>query len=129
MTTYLDTFKAVGALGVMLSLLGVFFFLASSGSSVTSLIPSFFGLAFIALAYFAVRKLNERVALISITLLAVLAAFGSVAGLFDLFRIAAGADVARPMGALAQSLMFLSSVVVIWMSTRAYRKHLDESYY
>ena len=122
MTKNLDGFKAIGAIGVLLSLLGIFFYLVSGGSSITSLIPSFFGLGFIGLAYFATRQANKRVSLISIISLGVLAALGSVMGLFDLIRMITGADIARPMGALAQTLMFLSAVAVVWIGSVAYKK-------
>lgn len=121
MTVNIAFFKALTALGLVLSFTGVFFFAATGGSSFLILLPSLFGLLFMGLAYLAVRRLRARTALILTSLLGLFGMFSSVQGSFESLSFLLGASVASPLLALAHSLLFLACLFVVYMSVLEYQ--------
>lgn len=103
-------------LGVVLLALGLALWLATGRSSVTALIPSFFGAVFVLLAQAATRASAARAALRGGWLLAIVAALGGLGrGLPAVFRSFGGTPIERPAaiwGAVAMGVLCLVYAIV-----------------
>lgn len=128
MTVNIAFFKALTAIGLVLSFLGVFFFAATGGSSLLGLIPSLFGLLFMGLAYVSVRRLRARTALTLTALVGIFGMFSSVQGGFESIRFLLGASVTSPLLALSHSLLFLACLCVVYMSVQEYQSEQNTDF-
>jgi hypothetical protein len=106
--------------GAALGVLGIIGFVGSGASSVTALIPTFFGVVFVALG--VVGRAEERRALTMhiAAFLALVGIAGSVTGLADLPDLVAGDDVDRPWAVAVQSIMAVVLVVYLVLAVRSF---------
>ncbi len=100
--------------GIGLLLLGIGSYVGTGTSSLTALIPAFFGLAILILGVISrPEKGTKNTALFGAVFLSILALFGSIRGVIDLFRLLSGGEVARPTATVVQAVMAALCVVFI----------------
>jgi hypothetical protein len=99
--------KSAIALGVILIVLGVAPYVATGGSSVTALIPTFFGVPILVAGALARQPSRRGLALGVAFGLAALGFLGTVPGLVRLPALLAGADLERPLAVAMQAAMAL----------------------
>ncbi len=103
-------------LGILLILLGVISYFASGMVSVTALIPAFFGIVFVLLAWLASRKPDWRKHVMhGSALLALIGIIGSIGGLFELFG---GGEPSS--AAIAKAIMALLLIIYLIMAIKSF---------
>jgi hypothetical protein len=107
-------------LGAGLAALGIVSYIGSGADSVTALIPTFFGVMFVALGKAAQRE-ARRVMHAALGLAVVgLRLLGTIPGLFDLGDLLAGRDLDRPWAVGAQSAMAIALAVYLAFGVRSF---------
>lgn len=102
-------------LGILLILLGIISYFATGMVSVTALIPAFFGIVFVILAWLSNRKPDWNKHLMHASaLLAVIGIIGSIGGLFDLL----GGIVTA--SAIAKSIMALLLIIYLVFAIKSF---------
>ena len=107
--------------GVLLILIGVIAYVATSMASVTALIPSFFGLVFVAIGSLGRNERFAKSSLIAALVLAVLGLFGSLSGIPQVITIIGGGDVARPAASIARAVMAIVLIAMTFTLVRGLR--------
>lgn len=107
------------ALLIALGLLG---YLLTGGASVTALIPSFFGIAFLVAGVLALKENLRKHAMHAASLLALVAMIGSTGGIPALIRMLEGQDVERPEAAVCKSVMAVLSLAYFGMCLGSFVK-------
>ncbi|GAB3024580.1 hypothetical protein [Natronobiforma cellulositropha] len=113
------TYTAGIAIGTALVVLGVVAYALSDFASATALIPSIFGVAFVALGQVGRNTDRRAVAVYGLGVLALLGLVGSFQGITDVISLATGGDVDRPVAAVSQAIMALFSLVVLVLVGRS----------
>lgn len=115
--------------GIGLTLLGLWSYFGTGTSSITALIPTFFGVALLLLAIAVGQARLRQTALYGVLLVALLGLAGSIGGVPDFARVLFGVVVERPVAASAQGAMAvfcfgltLVAVRVLLEERRALRK-------
>lgn len=108
-------------IGIALCVLGVVGWLGAGRTSVTALIPAFFGLP-IAVCGVLVRR-GSRPAMWTAVVLAVLGAGGAARGLAGIPRLLAG-EAERPLAVVSQTVMVVLCVLLL-AAAAARRGRLD----
>ncbi len=109
-------------IGVLLILLGILSYWLTGAASLTALIPSFFGLAFIGLGALgkkseSMRKHTMHAAL----LLAILGIGGSFGGLINIITMLGGGDEPARLGAsIGQALMALICIFFVIAGVKSF---------
>ncbi len=106
--------------GAGLITLGIVGYAASSGASVTALIPAFIGLPALGLGLLARRPRFTRHAMHAVVVLAFLALFGSARGLSGAIAWIAGSQPERPMAVIAQAITALGSLAFLALAVRSF---------
>lgn len=107
--------------GVLLVALGVGTYFATGGSSVTALIPAFFGAPIIVcgiLAAKGIARMHVMHAAVTIALLGLLGAGGM--GLPKLPALLSGGDLERPAAVASQCAMALVSLIYMVLAIRSF---------
>lgn len=117
----MDLPKVTIGVGGALIVLGAVGYVGSGASSVTALIPAFFGVVLAVVGVLAdrtdMRKLWMHVAVV----LAVVGILGSAMGLVDLPALISGdTDVERPWAVAVQSIMAVVLVVYLVLAVRSF---------
>ncbi len=102
--------------GVLLAALGIGNFVVSGMSQLTALTPALFGLLIGILGVVALQSRSRgphHNALFGAILLAVLGFLGSLGGLWQLFTLVSGGQVAQPMAVMIQSVIGLSCILFV----------------
>jgi hypothetical protein len=102
--------------GIVLVLIGVGSYMLTGRTSITALIPAFFGIVFIGLAYVARNEAARRHAMHAAVALALL---GALATLGRAVPAAAGGDLARP-AVLAQLATAVVLGIYVWMGVQSF---------
>ncbi|NUM81101.1 hypothetical protein HUU42_09870 [bacterium] len=112
--------KLTVVFGFIFIVLGVGGYFATDRVSMTALIPTFFGVAFVIAGYVA-RKENLRKHMMHVAvLLGVLGLIGSFTGLIKLFTLLGGGEVARPAAVVSQSIMAVLCLIFVIMCVRSF---------
>lgn len=102
-------------LGILLILLGIISYFATGMVSVTALIPAFFGIVFVILAWLANKKESwSQHIMHGSVLLAIIGIIGSIGGLFDLIGGIVSAS------AIAKSIMALLLIIYLVMAIKSF---------
>lgn len=102
-------------LGIILILLGLISYFITGMVSVTALIPAFFGIVFVLLAWIANKKPDwNRHIMHGSVLLAIIGIIGSIGGLFDLIG---GSTTAS---AIAKSIMALLLIIYLIVAIKSF---------
>ena len=101
------------ALGVILTLLGLWGYFGLGSPSITALIPAFFGIPFLVLGIVARNERYLKHAMHGAAALAVLAFLGTVPGLVKAFAMLRGAAVQRPTAVTVQAIVAILSLVFV----------------
>jgi hypothetical protein len=102
--------------GIVLILLGLVSYLATGRTSVTALIPAFFGAIFLVLAFVARAENARKHAMHAAVALALL---GAIATLGRALPAVAAGQIGRP-AVLAQVVMALVLLVYVWMGVQSF---------
>lgn len=112
--------KVTIGLGIVLIVMGVASWLLTGMTSITALIPAFFGVVFLLLGTLAReekrRKLNMHISVI----IALIGFFGSFSGIINLFKLFSGGEVARPVAVIMQALMALLLLTYLVMAIKSF---------
>ncbi len=112
-------------LGIVLLALGLGSYFGSGRTSVTALIPAFFGLPLLALGCVALKENVRKHAMHVAVAISLLGCVGTVRGLAKLPRLLTGGEVERPTAVAIQSAMsVLCGVFVllcVWSFIKARR--------
>lgn len=108
------------ALGSLLFLIGVGFYLGTGATSVTALIPAFLGIPIEMAGLAALRGGWRKHAMHAAVLLALLGFLGSARGIVSLPALMSGAEVARPAAVLAQSLTATLCLAFVGLAVRSF---------
>jgi hypothetical protein len=108
------------AFGLVLVLLGVVGYLATGRESPTALIPAFAGILFLILGAVARNPGARKLAMHLAAALALVGALGTARGLVSFFRMAGGAEVARPPAVIAQAVMCVLCLVFVALCVRSF---------
>ncbi|MGM0506846.1 MAG: hypothetical protein ACQER4_06635 [Bacteroidota bacterium] len=121
--------KITKTIGLVLILLGVISYIATSAVSFTALIPSFFGVVFYGLGMWGEKNESMRKhAMHAALLLAILGLAGSFGGLISVFGALGGAPIERPAAAFSQSLMALLCIFFLILGIKSFRAaRMDDS--
>lgn len=106
--------------GIALVAVGVVGYVGSGASSVTALIPAFFGVIFAVLGGAGQREDRRALTMHLAALLALIGFAGSVAGLLDLPELLTGGDVERPWAVAVRSIMAVALAVYLVLSVRSF---------
>jgi hypothetical protein len=115
-------------IGVMLFLVGVGGYGYSiakatpeAPASATALIPAAFGVLIIIFGYFSMAKENLRKHMMHGAMLVALLGFlGTVSGLIKLFSLLGGAELARPVAVVSQSITAILCLVLILLGVKSF---------
>ncbi|MFU8867483.1 hypothetical protein [Natronococcus sp.] len=107
------------AIGVLLVLLGAVAYVGTGFASVTALIPTFFGIAVVALGWVGRATGQRRIAVYGYGLLALLGIAGSTRGLTDAWTLVTGGSADSPVAALSQAAMVLLCFALLFLVGRA----------
>lgn len=116
-------------IGAALMILGLWSYFGSGTTSITALIPTFFGVALVVLGLAVARERLGLPALYGVLLVALAGFAGSVSGVPDFVRALFGVAVERPFAASVQAAMafFCFSLLLlagkaVWDARRASRR-------
>lgn len=109
--------------GLALTLLGIWSYFGTGTTSLTALIPTFFGIVLLLLAFAAAQSRLRMTALYGVLLVALLGLAGSIGGVPDFARVLFGVIVERPVAAIAQGAM---AIFCFGLSVAAVRVLLEE---
>lgn len=105
---------------ILLLLLGLGSYFGTGQTSVTALIPAFFGLPLLLTGLLGRKEKLRQHAMHAAALLALLGLLGTVGGIFKLFVLLGGGTVERPAAALVQTLMALLCAVFLGLCIRSF---------
>lgn len=108
------------ALGSLLLLIGVGFYVGTGATSVTALIPAFLGIPIEIAGVAALREGWRKHAMHVAVLLALLGFLGSARGLLSLPALLSGVEVARPAAVVAQSLTAILCLFFVGLAVRSF---------
>ena len=108
-------------LGTFLIILGLASYFGSDQESITAMIPSFFGFAFLIFAALAaIEKIRKHVMHAAVGF-ALLSLIGTASGVLSLFTLITGGEVERPLAVYSQSTMFLVCLVYIIAAIKSFK--------
>ena len=91
--------------GIALIILGLWSYFGTGTTSVTALIPAFFGIVLAALGAVARNEARRKMAMHIAVLVGLLGLLGSARGLAKIGAVMSGEPVERPTAVIAQSMM------------------------
>ena len=109
-------------LGIVLLALGLGSYFGSGRTSVTALIPAFFGLPLLALGWLALKENVRKHAMRAAFAISLLGCVGTVRGLAKLPRLLTGGEVERPTAVAIQSAMSVLCGVFVLLCVRSFIK-------
>jgi uncharacterized membrane protein len=112
--------RATVVYGLALAGLGIGGYVLTDAKSVTSLIPTFFGLPLVILGLVAQRPAARKHAMHFAAVLALLGLFGAAGGLVSLPTLLLGGEVERPAAVISRSVMALLSIVFLVLCIRSF---------
>ncbi|MGD8922668.1 MAG: hypothetical protein PVH24_05420 [Candidatus Zixiibacteriota bacterium] len=98
---------------ILLILLGIIGYFVTGAVSVTALIPAFFGVVFLLLGIFAREEKRRKTLMHIAAVLAVIAFFGSVSGIFALVSLFEGEQLLRLGAAISRAIMAILSFAFV----------------
>lgn len=107
-------------IGVLLAALGLVGYMMSGGASLTALIPTAFGLAFLLLGILARNESKRKHVMHAAAALSLLGAGFTVGGLVKAFSMLGGATVERPQAVIAQAIMAVLCLVFLVFAVRSF---------
>jgi hypothetical protein len=106
--------------GILLIVLGVVGYAATSGVSVTALIPAFFGIVLVGLGLLARNERYRKHAMHVAIVVGLLGLLGTARGLIALPRVMSQADADRPAAVVAQAVMAILMIVYVALGVRSF---------
>ena len=112
--------KITIAFGVVLILLGVVGYIATSGVSYTALIPALFGIVFVVLGFVARKENLRKHAIHAGAALALIGMIATAKGVLGLFTMMTGGEVANSAATISRAIMSILSLVFIVLCVRSF---------
>ena len=106
--------------GVVLIVLGLGGYFGTNMVSPTALIPAAFGLLLIVFGVMARDEKRRKMAMHIAVTVGLLGFLGTITGLFKLFTMLSGGEVARPTAVIAQSIMAILMLVYVGMCVKSF---------
>jgi hypothetical protein len=104
----------------LLIILGLYGYFGTGTTSITALIPAFFGIALNIAGAISFKPNLRAVGMHAAVVLAFLGFAGSVPGLLKFPQLLSGGEVTRPFAVLSQSIMAIASAIFILLSVRSF---------
>lgn len=114
--------KNTTILGLLLIILGLLSYFGTGQSSITALIPAFFGVVFTTLAGFSVVEKIHKHMMHAAVAVAMLGAIGSARGISGFIDIVTGVGTERPLAIYAQVVMLILCLGYVFLSFRSFRQ-------
>jgi hypothetical protein len=105
---------------ILLIILGLVGYFGFGRSSVTALIPAFFGVPVLAAGILALDEKKRRHAMHAASALGLLGFLGTVSGLVKFFTLLGGGEVARPAAVVSQTVMAVLSLIFFLLCLRSF---------
>jgi hypothetical protein len=112
--------KTTIILGIVLIVMGVASWLLTGMTSVTALIPAFFGVIFLLLGLIAKRESRRKLSMHISIGIALLGFLGSFTGIIKVVTLLTGGEVVRPVASSMQALMALILLVYLIMGIKSF---------
>jgi hypothetical protein len=112
--------QAAIAFGVVLSLIGVVFYVATAAVSSTALIPTLVGVLLILAGALSLREGLRAHAMHLAALVGTLGFIGGLPGLVKLPALLGGGSIARPMAVVEQSITAVVCLVFVALCVRSF---------
>ncbi|MFP4310903.1 MAG: hypothetical protein ACLFS9_02830 [Nitriliruptoraceae bacterium] len=106
--------------GVVLVLLGIGGYAATSAASVTALLPAVLGLPILVLGLWAGNEDRRRTAIHAALVLALLGLLGTLMNVVELPAVLSGGDVERPTAVVVSSLTALVCAIYLGIGIRSF---------
>ena len=107
--------------GIILIMLGMIGYFVTSQTSVTALIPAFFGMVIVIAGALAQKEPRRKHAMHAAAALALLGFFGTFRGIGSLVTLIGGGEVARPAAAISQSIMAVLSLGFVLLCIKSFK--------
>lgn len=114
--------KNTTILGLLLIILGLISYFGSGQSSVTALIPAFFGIVFTILAMVSLAEKIKKHTMHAAVAFAMLGVIGAARGVPGFIDIVTGVGAERPLAIYAQMTMLILCLGYIFLSFRSFRE-------
>jgi hypothetical protein len=112
--------KLTRYLGIFLIAIGLVAYFGSGMVSLTAMIPSFFGIVFLAGGILAEKEKMRKHVMHVVVLIAVLALFGTFRGLTGFIGYLGGAELERPLASGIQALMAVLMIGYIAVAIKSF---------
>ena len=112
--------KAAYIYGLFLIAIGIGGYYLSGGVTKTALIPAFFGLPVVLLAFLACKENLRKHAMHGLAALSLLGVFGTIKGLGKLPALLSGEQLERPLAVASQSLMAIASIIFLILAIKSF---------
>ncbi|MHC4943797.1 MAG: hypothetical protein ACYTG7_12340 [Planctomycetota bacterium] len=112
--------KATFVYALLLIVLGIGGYILTDFVSVTALIPAFFGVVFLILAFLARKESLRKHMMHAASFLALLGFLGTVWGFKGVYLLLAGEEVERAEAAMSRSMMALLSLAFFCLCMRSF---------
>lgn len=106
--------------GVVLILVGLVSYFATGAASWTALIPAIFGLLLLMFGIIARNENMRKHAMHGAAVISLLGFFGSVSGVWQLFKMMGGEAVDRPEAAVARSIMAVICLAFVALTVKSF---------
>ena len=105
---------------ILLIILGLAGYFGFGRSSVTALIPAFFGVLVLVAGLLALDEKKRRLAMHAASALGLLGFLGTFSGLVKFFTLISGGEVARPAAVVSQTIMAVLSLIFFLLCLRSF---------
>ena len=112
--------KVTISYAVLLIALGLVGFFGFGRSSVTALIPAFFGILVLVAGLLALDEKMRRHAMHAASVLGLLGFLGTVSGLIKFFTLISGGEVTRPAAVVSQAVMAVLSLIFFILCLKSF---------
>jgi len=112
--------KTTIILGIVLIIMGVASWLLTGMTSITALIPTFFGVIFLVLGLLANQESRRKLTMHISMGIALLGLLGSFSGILKVLTILSGGEVARPVASYMQALMAILLLIYLIMGIKSF---------
>jgi len=112
--------KAAYIYGIFLITIGLAGYYLSGGVTKTALIPAFFGIPVVLLAFLARKENLRKHALHGLAALSLLGIFGTIKGLAKLPALLSGEQLERPLAVASQSMMAIASILFLVLAVQSF---------
>lgn len=106
--------------GILLSVLGIASYVLTGMTSITALIPTFFGILLILFGVLAFEEKRRKLSMHIAMVIALVGVLGSFSGIIRVITILSGGEVIRPVASYMQAVMALLLMVYLVFGIKSF---------